>query len=412
MDLFAAFPKKVSKKDDFDSLKARLETYLSEILLLEVLNEVKCLRDWLDLDTVFQGPPDTQWFSGLQLMDEIRANTEKQLNAAVEEQEAKIREVTEQLQQLTSKTDLSGIREWAQSRSSKASGHDEVLDRMRQIEDGELELAQLKHKLFDWYGFTADYLECTISPEALRLMEKVEESSMTPNRGGSVVGVEDGGCSVDHGVDQPTITIAASDSADASSSSLSSKKKKKKSSRGSILPWRSSKRNPNGSDADASASASASLSPRSENNNLLAPSNNQTAPQSDSEPSEHQDQQPTSPKQQQQSTPDQAQPTHVQIPLLPPQANEPQPSDNATPSITTSDSATDEPYVYSEPPPVMTRKATLTLTVSRADAKANAQVHQQRVRKVMRFSMMLREQQEVIRIRNNAYRSGMPPPEQ
>jgi len=393
MELFASFPKKLSKKDDFDALKARLETYLSELLLLEVLDECKCLRDWLELDTLYK-PVDSndsrrvQWFSGLELVEEIRANTEAQLNAAVAVQEGKIKEWTARVQKLSSQSDLTLAREWARSSRSKGEEHEEVISLVRQIEDGELELAQLKHNLFEWYGFTADYLETTISAEALRLMDKVEHSSLhAPLANMLPADQEDAESHTSPRGDQPQAsprggaTLMPGDGAPA----------KKKKPRVSLLPWRSSRR-------------------QSETDDSSNPSSPRQQQQQQHEQQHHEPAASTSPRQQLQQAPPQAEATEE--PVRPASPTPPTAADSSVPTIACEDptgmrggggssnsDSSDQNVEFLVTP---TRKA--TLTISRTDSSAGRQA---RVRRVMRFSVMLREQQEAIKLRTG-HKSGVP----
>jgi len=98
---FPILNKKLTKKESFDELKQRVERYLSQLLLLEPLNDVPLIREWLQVEQTFPscGVP-VMWYSGVQLMDEIRAKTDANLRIAIAREEQTLRALNARLQRL------------------------------------------------------------------------------------------------------------------------------------------------------------------------------------------------------------------------------------------------------------------------------------------------------------------------
>jgi hypothetical protein len=203
--------RKYNKKEEFSALNDRFEQYLSGLLLLESLDDMAHLREWLELSQAFPscGIP-VDWFSGLELIEEIRAKTEAHLRMSIAKQEQALSELNQRVQLLnvesqkqpfncncsiliTNTANHNGSTNSTHSGSnhsgnpallasdcsaspaivSTRESHSEALHLIRAIEKTEFTLANLKHRLFQWYGFTHTD-DSLYSVEGFRAIDKVE----------------------------------------------------------------------------------------------------------------------------------------------------------------------------------------------------------------------------------------------
>ena len=136
---------KISKKSSIEKHREQIEEYITILMMLGKIGEQNGVQEWFKLDKLkeyIDKDKDVMYFSGMQCMDEIEANTNKELHNAVAQQMMKVTKLSDDLSKVDSKI----------KRRSTSKLLDERMNMVEVQDKEEILLAALKHNLNLWEG--------------------------------------------------------------------------------------------------------------------------------------------------------------------------------------------------------------------------------------------------------------------